>query len=64
MPQSGASGQAQSGRCPVDCANEGAWTDIDLIGGDAVIDFTAIDVSMPFALLDDRLDMEAVDQLR
>lgn len=36
---------------------EGPWTDVDLVGRDAVIDLAAIEVSLPLAALYDRLDI-------
>jgi len=38
-------------------AEGGEWGDVDLIGRDARIDFTAIDVSLPLAALYERLEM-------
>ena len=35
--------------------DEGAWADVDLIGGDAVIDFSAIEVALPLGALYDRV---------
>ncbi len=37
----------------------GAWSDIDLVGMDAVIDFNAIDISLRLGLLYDRVAVEA-----
>ena len=38
-------------------ADEGAWSDVDLDGGEATIEFAAIEVEMPLGLLYDRLEM-------
>jgi Uma2 family endonuclease len=40
-------------------ADEGAWSDVDLIGKDAVIALPAIDVTLPLGALYERLDMTA-----
>ena len=39
--------------------DEGAWSDADLIGGDAVIDLKAIDVALPLGALYERIDLPA-----
>ena len=39
--------------------DEGAWSDVDLIGGDAVVALPAIDVTLPLSALYERLDMPA-----
>jgi Uma2 family endonuclease len=35
----------------------GEWSDVDLLGKDAIIDFAAIDVSLPLGALYDRLEI-------
>ncbi|MFZ0206522.1 MAG: hypothetical protein WAL59_10450 [Roseiarcus sp.] len=37
--------------------DEGAWSDVDLIGRDAVVDLSAIEVALPLAALDERIDL-------
>ena len=39
--------------------DEGAWSDVELIGRDAVVALPAIDVSLPLNALYERLDMPA-----
>ncbi len=39
--------------------DEGAWSDVDLIGEDAVVSLPAIDVTLPLSALYERLDMPA-----
>ena len=38
-------------------ADEGAWSDVDLIGGEAIMELTAIEVAMPLGALYKRLEM-------
>ena len=38
-------------------ADEGAWSDVDLIGGEAIMELTAIEVAMPLGALYERLEM-------
>ena len=40
-------------------ADEGAWSDIDLIGRDAVVALPAIDVTLPLSALYERLETPA-----
>ena len=40
-------------------ADEGAWSDMDLIGKDAVVDLPAIEVTLPLRALYERLEMPA-----
>lgn len=37
--------------------DEGAWSDVDLAGRDAIIDFAAIEISLPLRALYERLDL-------
>jgi Uma2 family endonuclease len=37
--------------------DEGAWSDVDLAGRDAIIDFAAIGISLPLGALYERLDL-------
>jgi len=39
--------------------DEGAWSDVDLIGRDAVVDLSAIEVALPLAALYERIDLPA-----
>ena len=39
--------------------DEGAWSDVDLIGRDAVLDLSAIEVALPLAALYERIDLPA-----
>jgi Uma2 family endonuclease len=39
--------------------DEGAWSDVDLIGRDAVVDLSAIEVALPLAALYERTDLPA-----
>jgi Uma2 family endonuclease len=39
--------------------DEGAWSDMDLIGRDAVVDLSAIEVALPLAALYERIDLPA-----
>ena len=37
--------------------DEGAWSDVDLIGSDAVIEFSAIEVALPLGALYERIEL-------
>jgi len=37
--------------------DEGAWTAVDLLGEDAIVDLSAIEISLPLGTLYDRLEM-------
>jgi Uma2 family endonuclease len=39
--------------------DEGAWSDVDLIGRDPVVDLSAIEVALPLAALYERIDLPA-----
>ena len=39
--------------------DEGAWSDVDLTGGDAVIELSAIEVALPLAALYERIELPA-----
>ena len=39
--------------------DEGAWSDVDLIGRDAVIDLSAIEVALPLGALYERIELPA-----
>ena len=39
--------------------DEGAWSDVDLIGRDAVIEFSAIEVALPLGALYERIELPA-----